>query len=724
MTRWEARGLEGDDAGMTEVEGAPEAGGSKGQHGKEEVSGLVSSRVNVLFSVRLPLGGPKLPGGGRLGVVLEHCGDDSRVGALFESYGPSRSSAEGRGEGIKLPGGGRLGVVLEHCGENPSVGALFEAFGPSRSSGVGGGGGTKLPGEGRLGEFELMGSHGENPSIGALFETRNKPTFAGYGRIAASGGTKLPGEGRLGEFIMGRHGPDSSIGQDYRSFKALLIPPPFMHDQPRPHAEDPQISTRSPQESGLLEEQLRRHGRLEAPIIAPPFMLYQPRPALEEFDISNLKADHPSSHLLRRHEQLGDPIIISAPPAMHDHPRPLLEESDMSRQKAGHLSFHLLRRHGLLGVGDPIIISAPPAMHDQPRPPLELPPQVSDQNDRHGQLQDDTSMLSSFEASQMPPQVLHENAGQGQLQGDTSMLPLGYAPPHFPMQPRETVALPSRSKGPSDVPALERAAAELLGEQQRQQRQQVALERWIAQALSASASEPEYLRILEAPVSLSASATEKIMAFVPGFGDVNSAQQHLVQQQQAATTSWVAHAELAGLALPPDLIRESAHAARFAQWQMQIKERAPGAFCWHAASKVCHKGEVGHGLTVGEPEPEPFEKPPRPLFSHITTPGGCCTSAAPGTSCPPNAAPGVCHTKERGDALTQQEPPATWTPLVGSLSQASPVKAPQLSAFEALQVPPEDWRPRIRARPDGQAVGLGCIQPKSMKERCRRDRIR
>ncbi|GJP38034.1 hypothetical protein CLOM_g22469 [Closterium sp. NIES-68] len=52
-------------------------------------------------------------------------------------------------------------------------------------------------------------------------------------------------------------------------------------------------------------------------------------------------------------------------------------------------------------------------------------------------------------------------------------------------------------------------------------------------------------------------------------GDATAA---LVQQQQVAVENWVAQAELAGLTLPPDLIQQSAHAALFAQ--MQIQEQA------------------------------------------------------------------------------------------------------------------------------------------------------
>ncbi|CAI5955375.1 unnamed protein product [Closterium sp. NIES-64] len=275
------------------------------------------------------------------------------------------------------------------------------------------------------------------------------------------------------------------------------------------------------EESGLLEEQLRRHGRhvrleggisLSCAIIAPPCMQDQPHPPSEDTRIST-----------RSEQESG-----------------LLEEQ--------------LRRHGRLegGISLSCAIIAPPCMQDQPHPPSE-----------------DTQISTR---------------------------------------------------------TFERAVGGLFTEEQRQQ---VAVESWIAHALSASASEG----ILETPQSLSASpqnlsaSPQSLSAFVTE----KMAQQHLVQQQQqqVATTSWVEHAELAGLALPPNLIRESALAARFAQKQMQMQEKVSGAFCRPAASGACYKRERGHGLTEGEP----FEKSRRPLFSHTTTPDVCCTDAVPGASC-------------------------------------------------------------------------------------------
>ncbi|CAI5506686.1 unnamed protein product [Closterium sp. Naga37s-1] len=210
----------------------------------------------------------------------------------------------------------------------------------------------------------------------------------------------------------------------------------------------------------------------------------------------------------------------------------------------------------------------------------------------------------------------------------------------------------------------------------------------------------------------------------------------------------------------------------------------PTGFFSPTATVGWSEGKRGHALTFRQP----IGACTRSLFSP-TTPGVCCTPAAPSSSCPPAATPGVCRERERGHALTMREPPATWAPLVGlekvprwsevrgmreedrSVRQAKqekeawetedwrpypitmfeaeqkPVKAsqssledwrprifepekkpslqtPQSSPVKASQSSLEDWRPRIRARLDGHAVGLGCIQARSMKERHRRDRIR
>ncbi|CAI5978319.1 unnamed protein product [Closterium sp. NIES-65] len=267
---------------------------------------------------------------------------------------------------------------------------------------------------------------------------------------------------------------------------------------------------------------------------------------------------------------------------MSGQPCRLLEDPQISSQKESGLLEEQLGRHGRLE--DPIF--SPSFTHNQPRPLFEVPLQISDQKVSRGQLERSTmAPLGYYPPPRLPllPQqpVLtqeHVLTRHGQFEHST-MAPLGY-PPHLPLQPQqpaelpqepaafpqEPVALPPHSKDSSKVPALERAVAELLEEEQRQQ----AVDRWIAQALSASSTE----RILEAPERLSASAPERLMS-VSGSGGINmvnrdaAAPASLVQQQQVATTSWVAQAELAGLALPPDLIRESALAAQFALRQMQ-----------------------------------------------------------------------------------------------------------------------------------------------------------
>ncbi|CAI5948799.1 unnamed protein product [Closterium sp. NIES-64] len=295
------------------------------------------------------------------------------------------------------------------------------------------------------------------------------------------------------------------------------------------------------------------------------------------------------------------------------------------------------------------------------------------------------------------------------------------------------------------------------------------------------------------------------VATINKFGAASAS---LVQQQQVAVRSWVAQAELAGLSLPPDLIQESVHAARYAQMQMRMEEQGgmgdsgvhemveysqghaevekPAlAFpvwleegsCSFEAPLGCTVQE-GQGMNSMDPalsgglagpasaclnshdNASLADSPasrlavaavaaaacPLPAFFTPTAPGFCCTPGCAGACCSPAATPGVYHEGEWGHAVTVQEPPATWTSLIGSekvlqwsnvrgvSDEREVIKAEWAVRKEETGVKEakrkeggwegEDWRPRIRARLDGQAVGLGCIQARSMKERHRRDRIR
>ncbi|CAI5993751.1 unnamed protein product [Closterium sp. NIES-64] len=294
------------------------------------------------------------------------------------------------------------------------------------------------------------------------------------------------------------------------------------------------------------------------------------------------------------------------------------------------------------------------------------------------------------------------------------------------------------------------------------------------------------------------------VATIDKFGAASAS---LVQQQQVAVRSWVAQAELVGLSLPPDLIQESVHAARYAQMQMRMEEQGgmgdsrvhemleysqghaevekPAlAFpvwleegsCSFEAPLGCTVQE-GQGMNNMDPAlsgglagpasaclnshddaslaASPASRLavaavaaaacPLPAFFMPTAPGFCCTPGYAGACCSPAATPGVCHEGEWGHAVTVQEPPATWTSLIGSekvlhwskvrgaSDEREVIKAEWAVRKEETGVKEakrkeggwegEDWRPRIRARLDGQAVGLGCIQARSMKERHRRDRI-
>ncbi|CAI5487198.1 unnamed protein product [Closterium sp. Naga37s-1] len=383
------------------------------------------------------------------------------------------------------------------------------------------------------------------------------------------------------------------------SLTCPILAPPFMQDQPRPCAEDPQISAQSQQESGLLEELLRRHGRLEDPFrILPPLMhdqpYYKPPPHAEDLQILTRSQQESGllEELLRRHGRLEDPIRIP-PLFMHDQPRSPFEElPQVSDSEAD----HLLRGHKQLER--PIRIP-PPFMYSRPCPPFEEPLQVSDPKAGHGQLEDSTAVVPlgnpppRLPMQLQAPEISHQKddgllGHHGQLEDSIARTGSGSPPSRVPLLPQEPVALKSRS-----TDSLERAVAGLLEEQQRQQQQQQqeAVESWIVHALHASAPESmvavgyggvsttvdgdPMIRVANNVVSGSggiksidrevATTTEKttmsiVAASCGGTNTIDrdgaaSAQQHLVQQQQqVATTSWVAQAELSGLALPPDLI--------------------------------------------------------------------------------------------------------------------------------------------------------------------------
>ncbi|CAI5962804.1 unnamed protein product [Closterium sp. NIES-65] len=299
------------------------------------------------------------------------------------------------------------------------------------------------------------------------------------------------------------------------------------------------------------------------------------------------------------------------------------------------------------------------------------------------------------------------------------------------------------------------------------------------------------------PVHMVVAGVGGDVATIDKFGAASAS---LVQQQQVAVRSWVAQAELAGLSLPPDLIQESVHAARYAQMQMRMEEQGgmgdsrvhemleysqghaevekPAlAFPVWLEEGRCLVQE-GQGMNSMDPalsgglagpasaclnshdDASLAASPasrfavaavaaaacPLPAFFTPTAPGVCCTPGCAGACCSPAATPGVYHEGEWGHAVTVQEPPATWTSLIGSekvlqwskvrgvSDEREVIKAEWAVRKEETGVKEakrkeggwegEDWRPRIRARLDGQAVGLGCIQARSMKERHRRDRIR
>ncbi|CAI5487197.1 unnamed protein product [Closterium sp. Naga37s-1] len=345
------------------------------------------------------------------------------------------------------------------------------------------------------------------------------------------------------------------------------------------------------EETGLLEELLRRHGRLDDAIIAPPFMHDQPHyktpPRAEDPQIS-AQSEQGSGRLeklLPCHGQLDDPI--TAPPFMHDD------------QPRSHVVSRLKTRHGRLD--DPI--TAPPFMHHesdyQPRAHAE-DPQISTRSPQESGLLEER--LSCYGRLQAPlpmqpqePETSHHRDGRllgrhGRLEDSTTVAALGNPPSRLPLLPQEPMALKSHSRD-----FLERAVAELFEEQQRQQQeqQQVAQESWIARALSTPAAQNKVAagfggmttinRDAVASASLMQQQEQKqqmqqqqvaeeswIVRRASGSRGITTtinrdaaASASLVQQQQqVATTSWVAQAELAGLALPPDLIRESARAAR------------------------------------------------------------------------------------------------------------------------------------------------------------------
>ncbi|CAI5967537.1 unnamed protein product [Closterium sp. NIES-64] len=267
---------------------------------------------------------------------------------------------------------------------------------------------------------------------------------------------------------------------------------------------------------------------------------------LESNEESGLLAE-----LLRRHDERA---TFEAPQ----------EWQTWSEEESGLLA-ELLRRQGT--VEDPIVKAA--VMH-LPHPFLDVP-QVS--NEKTGQL----------------------SRRQGQLEY-AGMAPFIYQP-RLPVKPQEPTPLLSHSSASSEVPGMERAMVELYREQQRQPQQQVGVESWILHAYKATRTESMVVPCLGDvnTIHRDAATRGKSMVIanntihkdaakrvedmvVAGLGDTTtidryaSASASLVQQQQVAVTSWVAHAELAGLTLPPNLIQESVHAAHFAQMQMQVEQ--------------------------------------------------------------------------------------------------------------------------------------------------------
>ncbi|CAI5961480.1 unnamed protein product [Closterium sp. NIES-64] len=201
--------------------------------------------------------------------------------------------------------------------------------------------------------------------------------------------------------------------------------------------------------------------------------------------------------------------------------------------------------------------------------------------------------------------------------------------------PQESPSLPMRPQEPLRYrPALERAVAELLEEEQRQQQQQqpkVTTGSWISHALSTHRAEEMIsasgfgcvntivknaatrresvvaASFSDANITIAGDAATKTVSMVAaGSGGIvtieseaAAASASLVQHQQVATTSWVAQAELEGLALPPDLIRKSAHAARFAQMQMQMEEQVEAGSANLQDSSESLFGGV-HGMVLQE----------------------------------------------------------------------------------------------------------------------------
>ncbi|CAI5488248.1 unnamed protein product [Closterium sp. Naga37s-1] len=275
------------------------------------------------------------------------------------------------------------------------------------------------------------------------------------------------------------------------------------------------------------------------------------RPILDAPLESNEEESGLLAELLRRHDERA---TFEAPQ----------EWQTWSEEESGLLA-ELLRRQGT--VEDPIVKAA--VMH-LPHPFLDVP-QVS--NEKSGQL----------------------SRRQGQLEY-AGMAPFIYQP-RLPVKPQEPTPLLSHSSASSEVPGMERAMVELYREQQRQPQQQVGVESWILHAYKATRTESMVVPCLGDvnTIHRDAATRGKSMVIanntihkdaakrvedmvVAGLGDTTtidryaSASASLVQQQQVAVTSWVAHAELAGLTLPPNLIQESAHAAHFAQMQMQVEQ--------------------------------------------------------------------------------------------------------------------------------------------------------
>ncbi|CAI5488470.1 unnamed protein product [Closterium sp. Naga37s-1] len=80
---------------------------------------------------------------------------------------------------------------------------------------------------------------------------------------------------------------------------------------------------------------------------------------------------------------------------------------------------------------------------------------------------------------------------------------------------------------------------------------------------------------------------------------------------------------------------------------------------------------------------------PPPAFFTPPAPGVCCTPACAGACCSLSATPSACHEGETGHTVTVQEPPATWTSLIGSekFAPSSSFPSPSSSPPPPLPLP-------------------------------------